>query len=197
MSQNSSFPHGETFLGSSFPILLPFRGGKGSSPLPRGLLRGFSGHGHSGVRTHDGATGSWGQAAAGSLVLATPIQGSAGLCVTQGKPGPRERESPPKPEAFPSSRLQRPPGLSRSPGRASFAPQEAPLFHASCSSHGPRGAHGTCRHRGAALGVPGVAQGGPDPVVAPHSLGILVPARWHSSVHSAPRIPSMEHQGVA
>lgn len=52
--------------------------------MPRGLLRGFSGHGHSGVRMHDGATGSWGQAAAGSLVLATPMQGSARLCVTQG-----------------------------------------------------------------------------------------------------------------
>lgn len=158
MSQNSSFPHRETFLGSSFPILLPFRGGKGSSPLPRGLLRGFSGHGHSGVRTHDGATGSWGQAAAGSLVLATPIQGSAGLCVTQGKPGPRERESPPKPEAFPSSRLQRPPGLSRSPGRASFAPQEAPLFHAGCSSHGPgepTGPAGTGGSSGGARGGTG------------------------------------------
>lgn len=82
--QNSSFPHGETFLGSSFPTHLPFRGGKGSSPSPRGLLWGFSGHRHDGVRTHDGATGSWGQAAAGSLVLATPMQGSAGLCVTRG-----------------------------------------------------------------------------------------------------------------
>lgn len=122
MSQNSSFPHGETFLGSSFPILLPFRGGKGSSPLPRGLLRGFSGHGHSGVRTHDGATGSWGQAAAGSLVFATPMQGSAGLCVT--------RETWPSRKGVSTetrSVSQQPPPASRQGSHA--APAARPLPH--------------------------------------------------------------------
>lgn len=161
MSQNSSFPHRETFLGSSFPILLPFRGGKGSSPLPRGLLRGFSGHGHSGVRTHDGATGSWGQAAAGSLVFATPMQGSAGLCVTQGKPGPRERESPPKPEAFPSSRLQRPARALTQPRPRVLCPAGSAFVPRRLQQPQPPGSPRDLQAPGGSSGGPGGGTGWP------------------------------------
>lgn len=123
--QNSSFPHGETFLGPSCPHPSPLWGWERVRPFISGTSLGFLGTGRRPSCTDTAGSGrttvlTGPSLDCGDLVLAAPAQGwglgralrDPGECSSARKPGaelgPRERESPPKPEAFPSSRLQRP-----------------------------------------------------------------------------------------